>query len=272
MKINFVKYIGIFILIGMLSSCQSGNTNNPLDAIKNIISDPKDDLIGFFAEKEGGKAMYKIYKENGKYFLFMEGSPGIKSETEELVDGIETAPNKLKQKFGDDWESYVEAALVMKAEHSFGFFKVKKGYEYKGHTFTTGYYAQFWGGGDAYKVSGEDEIKWNFLPITEELQKFEMGENYNFRFKNQVVISYNDESKNGFITIDQNRYILNGLKRVGDSGYEITGKDIVIKIPLVNWKDEDGGDCSEGIISSLFIYIEGQQHELNNLVLNYCVF
>jgi hypothetical protein len=99
-----------------------------------------------------------------------------------------------------------------------------------------------------------------------------MGENYNFRFKNQVVISYNDESKNGFITIDQNRYILNGLKRVGDSGYEITGKDIVIKIPLVNWKDEDGGDCSEGIISSLFIYIEGQQHELNNLVLNYCVF
>ncbi|MCO5230674.1 MAG: copper resistance protein NlpE [Chitinophagales bacterium] len=175
-----------------LTACRSGSGENPLSGILNTISDPKEDLIGSFSERESGRIEYKIYKEDGKYFLYMEGGNGIKSETEELVDGIEVAQNTLKREFGDEWKSYVEAALVMKDEHSFGFFKVKKGYEYKGHTFTTGYYAQFWGRGDVYKVESEkikEEVNSKNLIMT--FKEYSEGDYPHFIFEDQ-------ESKKGY--------------------------------------------------------------------------
>lgn len=147
-----IVYTIIFgwLLITCIISCkQSNNTTNSNDgtnnSILNIISDPKDDLIGEYALKEGGQAEIRITKENDSYFVSI-GKNG-KWERPEQLDNV--SDKDFIDLFGQGWKSYVKAGLH---KGMFGIFKVQKGYVYNNHTFKTGYFMMFAGGGDVYKL------------------------------------------------------------------------------------------------------------------------
>ena len=142
MKFSFYRFF-TFILVFTLFSCQNSTSNGAL----SIFSNPKDDLIGEFSLREGGIVGLKITKEDGKYFASMLNG-GKWSALYQLDDVKEEDYVKI---FGDDWKSYVSAGIQ---GDGVGIFKVKKGHQYKNHTFNSGYFIlmSVLGGADIYKL------------------------------------------------------------------------------------------------------------------------
>ena len=98
-----------------------------------------------YAFKEGGQAEIRITKENDSYFVSV--GKNEKWERPERLDNV--SDKDFIDLFGQNWKSYVKAGLH---KDIFGIFKVEKGYTYSNHTFKTGYFVMFIGGGDVYKL------------------------------------------------------------------------------------------------------------------------
>lgn len=104
------------------------------------------------------------------------------------------------------------------------------------------------------------------------------GENYQFSQNGKSIIEFNNKiidinnnKVNGKIILNGKTYKLNKSVRIGDSGYTISGDEVVINIPTIKWLDDnDGGDCQEGKVPILKITLEGKNLELNNVKVNYC--
>jgi len=146
MSITTKSVMLLFVLV-VLNSCQTKNTNG--DGTNgnffNVISNPKDDLIGDFSTKEKGKAEIRVTKQGENYFVSVSRGSGW-ANPEQLID---VKDEDFAHLFGNNWKEYVEAGLN---KSSFGIFKIKKGYQSKDHIFTTGYFMVFLGGGDIYKL------------------------------------------------------------------------------------------------------------------------
>jgi hypothetical protein len=153
MKRTIVYTMAFSLFFTVFTSCnQSNNTSSSgtqgdgtNGSILSIISDPKDDLVGEYAFKEGGQAEIRITKENDSYFVSV--GKNEKWERPEQLDNV--SDKDFIDLFGQNWKSYVKAGLH---KDIFGIFKVEKGYTYSNHTFKTGYFVMFIGGGDVYKL------------------------------------------------------------------------------------------------------------------------
>lgn len=143
---------GLFLII--FTSCNHSGNASDSDvkgdgtdgSILNIISNPKDDLVGEYAIKEGGQAEIKITKESENYFVSITEGKDKWRKPEQLED---VSDKDFTGLFGENWKSYVKAGLH---KQMFGIFKVEKGYTYDKHTFESGYFMMFMGGGDVYKL------------------------------------------------------------------------------------------------------------------------
>lgn len=150
------KIVYLFFIAIVFGCNQPNNTSNSATqgdgtdgSILNVITDPKDDLVGEYAFKEGGRAEIRITKDNGSYFV----SVG-KNEKWERPEQLENVTDKdFIELFGQNWKSYVKAGLH---KDMFGIFKVEKGFKNNNHTFTTGYFVMFIGGGDVYKLTSNE--------------------------------------------------------------------------------------------------------------------
>lgn len=138
----------ILVLIGCNQTTKQSEVNKSSDATIDdilIVTNPKDDLIGDFAIKEGGRAEIKITKENGNYFVSIQ-QVGKWTKPEQLID---VKDKDFELLFGENWKSYVKAGIHKDA---FGIFKVEKDYQFKNHIFKTGYFVMLLGGSDIYKL------------------------------------------------------------------------------------------------------------------------
>jgi len=108
-------------------------------------SSPLDDLVGRFSTRKAGAPEILITKTDEGYFVSVWMSSGwSKPDKLRLVTEAE-----YKQFFGGEWKEAMEAGLNKGA---FAIFKVKKGKTLQNHTFRTGYFVVFMGGGDVYKL------------------------------------------------------------------------------------------------------------------------
>ncbi len=97
------------------------------------------------------------------------------------------------------------------------------------------------------------------------------GESYQFSQNGKSIVEFNETSKKGKIILNNKTYILNSSRRIGDSGYTISGEGVLINIPKIIWNgDEDGGDCQEGKAPTVKISLNNQILDLNNIHVNYC--
>ena len=106
-----------------------------------------DSLVGEYALQQGGRAEVKIAR-NGERFVASMREGGGWSRPATLVSCTET---DYVQLFGSGWRQ-IEPVGLRATDGPFGIFKVKKGTTAQGHTFRTGYFLFFLGGGDVYKL------------------------------------------------------------------------------------------------------------------------
>lgn len=107
-----------------------------------------DALLGEYALKPGGQAELKISKSGDQYVASVRRGGAGWSSPDNLVACSEA---DYAQLFGSGWKE-VEPLGLRATNGPFGIFRVKKGATAQGHTFKTGYFMFFMGGGDVYKL------------------------------------------------------------------------------------------------------------------------
>ena len=106
-----------------------------------------DSLVGEYALEQGGRAEVKISKDGNRFVVSVRKGDGW-SRPDTLVICVET---DYAQLFGSGWRQ-IEPVGLRATNGPFGIFRVKKGTTAPGHTFKTGYFLFFVGGGDVYKL------------------------------------------------------------------------------------------------------------------------
>lgn len=125
--------LAIAALLALLPACSSGGTSS---------------LVGEYSTTEGGQAELRITHHGGEYLVSVRESGDKWSKPEKLV---ECSDKDYEELFGANWRELAVHGLRA-SDGPFGIFRVKKGAVNQGHTFKTGYFMYFLGGGDVYRL------------------------------------------------------------------------------------------------------------------------
>lgn len=120
-------------VLALLPACGSGGVGS---------------LVGEYATTEGGQAELRITRDGGESYASVREGGDQWSKPEKLV---ECSDKDYEELFGANWRD-LDVRGLRASDGPFGIFRVKKGAVNQGHTFKTGYFMFFLGGGDVYRL------------------------------------------------------------------------------------------------------------------------